>query len=99
MMQALGHTVDHASNGREGLEKVRANTYDVVMTDRAMPDMNGDQLAAAIKNLDSDQRVIMMTGFGTMMEDTSEKPPGVDLVISKPITLAGLREALRSLST
>ena len=98
LMHALGHTVDRASNGLEGLEKFRVGAYDVVMTDRAMPDMNGDQLSAAIKDLDSAQRVIMMTGFGTIMEDTNEKPAGVDLIISKPITLAGLREALLSLA-
>ena len=91
---AIGHTVDNATNGREGLEKFRSGNYDLVVTDRAMPEMNGDQLAAAIKELAPDKQVIMMTGFGDIMGDTGEKPPGVDLVLSKPVSLAILREAL-----
>lgn len=99
LMHALGHTFDCATNGLDGLEKFRVDAYDIVMTDRAMPDMNGDQMSAAIKDLDSSQRIIMVTGFGTMMEDNSEKPPGVDLILSKPVTLAELREALSALTT
>ncbi len=98
LMFALGHTVDLASDGREALEKFQVGAYDVVMTDRAMPNMNGDQLSAAIKERDSGQRVIMMTGFGPIMEGNSEKPSGVDLIISKPITLSGLREALAAVT-
>ena len=67
------------------------------MTDRAMPEMNGDQLAASIKELVPDKQVIMMTGFGDIMGDTGEKPLGVDLVLTKPVSLAILREALLKL--
>jgi len=63
------------------------------VTDRAMPDMNGDQLADAIKELVSDQPVIMLTGLGNMM-GTDEKPQGVDLVLGKPVTMDMLRQAL-----
>ena len=37
-----GHTVETASNGREGLEKFKERYFDLVVTDRAMPKMNGD---------------------------------------------------------
>jgi len=96
-LHAMGHTVDSATNGREGLEKFRSGNYDLVVTDRAMPEMNGDQLAAAIKELVPDKQVIMMTGFGDIMEDTGERPQGVDSVLSKPVSLASLREALLEL--
>ena len=46
-----GHSVETAGNGREGLEKFKGGAFDVVLTDRAMPEMNGDQLAAQIKLL------------------------------------------------
>jgi CheY-like chemotaxis protein len=39
------HDVTTAVNGRDGLEKFQAGDYDLVVTDRAMPEMNGDQLA------------------------------------------------------
>lgn len=92
MLRTLGHTVELATGGIQGLEKFREGNYDVVLTDRAMPDMNGDQMASAIKELSSSQRVIMLTGLGDMM-GTVDRPQGVDLVLAKPVTLSALREA------
>ncbi len=89
-----GHVVDTAGNGREGLEKFQSGSYDVVLTDRAMPEMNGDQLASHIKKLDPRMPVVLLTGFGDLMSGAGEQPFGVDLVVSKPFTLGSLREAL-----
>jgi FixJ family two-component response regulator len=38
--------------------------------------------------------VILVTGFGDIMAATGEKPEGVDIVMSKPFTMAGLRTTL-----
>jgi len=89
-----GHAVETANNGREGLEKFRNAVFDIVLTDRAMPEMNGDQLAAQIKKLKPGMPVILLTGFGDLMTDVGERPAGVDLVVSKPFTLHSLREAI-----
>ena len=88
------HIIQTAANGREGLEKYRAGTFDIVITDRAMPEVNGDVLAAEIKKINAGQPVILLTGFGDLMSGAGEKPEGVDLVVSKPFTLNSLREAL-----
>jgi signal transduction histidine kinase len=88
------HEVEVAENGREGLEKYQAGTFDLVMTDRAMPEMNGDQLAIEIKKLRPDQPILLLTGFGDLMTGAGEQPPGVDLVVSKPFTLTTLRSAI-----
>ena len=57
LLRASGHIVETAANGQEGLEIFRAGNYDLVITDRAMPDMNGDQLAVSMKELIPNQRV------------------------------------------
>jgi signal transduction histidine kinase len=88
------HTVEVAANGREGLEKYRGGAFDLVLTDRAMPEVNGDVLAAEIKKINPRQPVILLTGFGDLMAGTGEKPEGVDLVVSKPFTLNSLRDAV-----
>ncbi len=88
------HHVTLAANGREGYEKFQAGEFDVVLTDRAMPEMSGDELALAIRKLKPRQPVVLLTGFGDLMARTGEKPPGVDIVVSKPFTLAALRNAL-----
>jgi PAS domain S-box-containing protein len=89
-----GHTVDSASNGLEGLEKFMAGWFDLVVTDRAMPEMGGDQLAASIARLAPEKPVIMLTGFGGLMDAKGEHPPGVTAVVSKPVTLDALRQAI-----
>jgi DNA-binding NtrC family response regulator len=88
------HVVQTAANGREGLEKYRVGTFDLVLTDRAMPEVNGDVLAAEIKKIDPQQPVILLTGFGDLMSGAGEKPEGVDLVVGKPFTLNSLRQAI-----
>jgi CheY-like chemotaxis protein len=90
-----GHMVEAATNGREALQKFQAGWFDVVLTDWAMPEMNGLALAFSIKRF-APQRpvIIMLTGFGEISRDAGERPPDVDLVIGKPITLPALRDAL-----
>lgn len=88
------HVIETACNGREGLEKYRAGTFDLVLTDRAMPEVNGDVLAAEIKKINPHQPVVLLTGFGDLMSGAGEKPQGVDIVVSKPFTLNSLREAM-----
>lgn len=89
-----GHTVDPAANGREALDKLPKADFDVVILDRAMPGLSGDQVAIAIKELKPDLPVILLTGFGNMMQAAGEQPPGIDLVLGKPVTIAGLRAGL-----
>lgn len=94
-----GHSVETATNGREAFEKFRAGKFDLVLTDRGMPEMNGDQLAAAIKQIAPQQPVILITGFGDIMNAAGEKPDGVDLILGKPITLNQLRQAVATAAT
>ncbi len=93
-LQEDKHQVETAANGREGLEKFKAGQFDLVMTDRAMPEMNGDDLAMEVKKLRPEQPVLLLTGFGDLMTDAGEQPSGVDLVVSKPFTLTTLRNAI-----
>jgi len=68
------------------------------VTDRAMPEMGGDQLAATIERSAPDTSVIMLTGFGDLMGAKAEQPPGVDAVVSKPVTLDALTQAIRKVT-
>jgi len=57
-----------------------------------MPGMNGDQLASAIKKINPLMPVMLLTGYGDMLDDDSKK--SVDLVISKPFTFVSLSESI-----
>jgi signal transduction histidine kinase len=88
------HIVETATNGREAMEKFRAGQFDLVITDRAMPEMNGDELADSIKRLSPGEPIIMLTGFADLINETGQRAESVDLVLSKPARLSDLREAI-----
>ena len=93
-----GHRVETASNGQEGLERFKAGRFDVVLTDQAMPGLSGGELAAAVKALAPTVPVILVTGFGDIMEATDAQPAGIDLILTKPVSMAVLRDALAELT-
>ena len=93
-LRADGHRVDIADGPTVGLHKINDGEYDLIITDRAMPDMSGDQLALKAKRIAPHVPILMLTGFGDFMIARGEHPVGVDAVISKPITIDGLREAI-----
>ncbi len=89
-----GHRVQTASDGVEALEVFGRGKFDLVITDRAMPRMNGDQLAKEIKAINPSMFVLLLTGFGQLMEAAGEHPEAIDLIVSKPFTIEGLRNAI-----
>jgi signal transduction histidine kinase len=92
-----GHSVSTAAGGREGLEKFRGNRFDLVVLDRVMPEMSGDQTARFIKQVNESIPVIMLTGFGALIEVSGAQPAAVDVVLSKPVTLDALRKTIGKL--
>ncbi|HWM23796.1 MAG TPA: ATP-binding protein [Chthoniobacterales bacterium] len=92
-----GHVVATAASGREALEKFRRNHFDLVVLDRVMPEMSGDQTARFIRQVNQDIPVIMLTGFGALIEVTGSQPAAVDVVLGKPVTLADLRQTIGKL--
>ena len=94
-----GHTVTTASNGREALDILRQARFDLVITDRGMPEIGGDQLASFIERDFGEVPVIMLIGFGELMKASGTVPPGVDLILSKPVTIGTLRDAIHTVLT
>lgn len=92
-----GHVVATASTGREALEKFRQKHFDLVVLDRVMPEMSGDQTARFIKQLNQNVPVIMLTGFGALIEVTGSEPQPIDIVLSKPVTIDALRQTVGKL--
>lgn len=97
LLLAEGHRVTTAADGRSGLNAFEPGRFDVVLLDRAMPGLNGDQVAAAIKHRAPRTPVVLITGFASMMQAVGEQLPNVDMVLSKPITRDALRDALGQL--
>lgn len=81
MLEDLGHEVVEANSGDRALEILRADSaIDLLVTDYAMPRMNGGQLAVAARQLRPDLPVLMATGYADLAAGS-----GIDLPkIAKP---------------
>ncbi len=88
------HKVEVATDGVEAMKRFERTHFDLVITDKAMPGMNGDQLAVAVKGREPRTKVIMLTGFGATDEGGGEFSEFVDLVVAKPVNSARLRAAI-----
>ena len=89
-----GHIVATAESGEAALQRLQSLQFDLVITDKAMPRMNGEQMAVAIHAVVPNLPVILMTGFGDLMKVAGEMPPHIRAILSKPITEESLRAAL-----
>lgn len=97
LLGSAGHTVDNFSNPKSALEAFGKEKYDLVITDRAMPKMSGDQLAAEIKTLKPETPIYLISGFSNLIERTGEMPPNIDAILPKPIPLETLNRELAKL--
>lgn len=93
-LRSDGHTVDLAHSGDDGLLRLKQGDIDLILTDRAMPTMHGDRFAMEARRIAPHVPIIMLTGFGDMMNYRSERPEGVDVVLAKPVTPSELSSAI-----
>ena len=89
-----GNHVETAKDGKNALEKFEAGDFDVVVTDKRLPEMNGDQLAAAMKVQAPEVPIVMMTGLGEEIDLDSTHHECVDVVVNKPLTESDLQRAM-----
>ncbi|MFM2161809.1 MAG: hypothetical protein RLZZ383_1321 [Pseudomonadota bacterium] len=83
-----GFDVALAAHGREGLERLRAEGADVVITDLKMPGMDGLDVLRAIKAIDPDVQVVVVTAFGTLEVAVEAMREGAYDVLAKPLKRA-----------
>ncbi|MDM8527601.1 response regulator [Anaerolineales bacterium HSG24] len=78
-----GFLVKKASNGKEGVEKLRQERFEVAIVDIRMPEMSGIELAQHVQVEGIDTRLIILTGFGAPDEVTATTKAGVHVVFYK----------------
>src|SRR4051812_5097014 len=86
-----GHEVRTAENGRRGLEALRAEPADLIVSDVKMPDMGGIELLRAARELLPDVAVVMMTAFATVDTAREAFKLGADDFIQKPFDVDELK--------
>jgi signal transduction histidine kinase/CheY-like chemotaxis protein len=97
LLKALGQQVTTALGGIAGRNAIASGEFDLVVSDLGMPELNGWDLALAVKAARQNVGMVLITGWGTQLEGGAAQAHGVDLVMSKPVTLSDLDRALRHL--
>jgi DNA-binding response OmpR family regulator len=91
-----GFDVVTARDGMEGLKKLKAGGYDLVITDIVMPYVSGTGLVTALKESNPDVPAIAITGYGEEPEAVATEKKA-DLVLSKPVKMSELKEHISKL--
>ncbi|RMG46424.1 MAG: PAS domain S-box protein [Chloroflexi bacterium] len=97
LLQALGHQVTIVANGVEAVQKVQQQSFDVILMDVQMPEMDGEEATRRIRALGNQiqqPRIIALTAYA--LADVRERclAAGMDGFLTKPVRLQDLRNAL-----
>ncbi|GHF65140.1 DNA-binding response OmpR family regulator [Amycolatopsis bartoniae] len=92
-----GMAVDVALNGDDGHEKASITRYDVVLLDRDLPGMSGDELCKEIVASGELTRVLMLTASGTVSDRVEGLSLGADDYLAKPFAFPELVARVRAL--
>jgi signal transduction histidine kinase/CheY-like chemotaxis protein len=98
MLARLGQRVEAVAGGREAISLLCSREFDLVVTDLTMPDMDGLELLARIKDERPAMPVVMVTGWGSdssVFESRADVTP--DILLHKPISLDELHRTLLGL--
>ena len=97
ILRKEGHQVDGAANGAQALDLIKAQEYDLILTDLKMEKMDGLQLLESAKQISPNTEIIIVTGYATVSTAVDALKKGAAHYLSKPIKLDELRETVREI--
>ncbi len=90
----LGHEVTAAASGPAALETIQTSRPEVAILDIGLPEMDGYQLAAEIRGLLPDVRLIALSGYGQPTDHARSRSAGFDRHLVKPVEMRRLLETI-----
>ncbi|HTE89739.1 MAG TPA: sigma-54 dependent transcriptional regulator [Terriglobales bacterium] len=84
LLELEGYDVETAANGEQGMSRIGDRPFDLVLLDLALPDRNGIDLLAEIRNHAPQLSVIMITAYGTVDNAVKAMQAGAANFVQKP---------------
>ncbi|MCF6216156.1 MAG: response regulator transcription factor [Emcibacter sp.] len=97
-LEEAGHTVCHLDNGRDGLTQALANSFDVLIVDRMLPELDGLKVVKAIRATGNQTPVLFLSALGQVDERVKGLKAGGDDYLTKPFAFSELMARLEALS-
>ncbi|MCG2777151.1 MAG: PAS domain S-box protein, partial [Desulfobacterales bacterium] len=100
MLEHLGHQVITRTSSVEALEAFRNNPdkFDLVITDKTMPQMTGFGLAKEIKRIRPGVPIILCTGFSDTTDEDKARAMGINGLVMKPVVMREMAEIIKRVS-
>ena len=95
-MRARDIDVTTSTSAREALDMIATGSFDAVIMDFMMPEMNGIEALKAIKEKNPEMQIILLTGHATVEKTVEAMKAGAMDLIEKPADLDALSEKIKS---
>ena len=89
-LEKAGHEVMSFSEGASAYEEIKQTTFDLLLTDIVMPEMDGIELARRAAELDPALKIMFITGFAAVALHPDSRAPRDAKILSKPFHLRDL---------
>jgi two-component system, cell cycle sensor histidine kinase and response regulator CckA len=90
MLRVLGYHAEEAASGRQGIERIEQEQFELVLTDLSMPEMDGWAVAAEVRRRWPSTKIVLITGYGSRDSLFDENRSLLNDMISKPVRIEEL---------
>jgi DNA-binding NtrC family response regulator len=94
ILSRQGYQIELAANARQGLTLLERISFDVILLDLVMPDLDGLETLKKIRGIDPEIEVIIITGYGTIQSAVESIKAGAFHFLSKPFVPDDLRHVV-----
>ncbi len=96
-LEKAGHRVSPFAEGASAFEEIKQDSFDLLLTDIVMPEMDGIELARRAAELDPSLKIMFITGFAAVALNPDSNAPKDAKVLSKPFHLRDLVDEVNRL--
>jgi two-component system OmpR family response regulator len=96
-LQESGYSVDHATDGRQGLLLATSQDYDAMIVDRMLPELDGLSIVKGVRGMGRQTPVIILSALGEVDERVRGLRAGSDDYLAKPFSFSELLARLDAL--